>query len=95
MRKVVDVIRREKMYVNMSKCDLSKTSLEYSSHVIVGGQLKVDPVKVEVIVNWPIPKIVIEVRSFFGATQFWRKFIADFSSIATSLHSLTSIKESF
>ena len=45
--------------------------------------------------NWPKPNNVTEVRSFFGATQYWRKFIANFSLIATSLHALTSVKHVF
>jgi hypothetical protein len=30
-----------------------------------------------------------------GATQYWRKFIANFSSIAAPLHAMTNIKEVF
>jgi hypothetical protein len=38
---------------------------------------------------------VIEVRNFLGEAQYWRKFIANFSSIASPLHALTSIKQVF
>lgn len=54
-----------------------------------------DPSKVEFILNWPKPNTVTEVRSFLGATQYWRKFIANFSSITTPLHALTSVKKVF
>ena len=54
-----------------------------------------DPAKVVVIVNWPWPNIVTEIKSFLGAVQYWRKFISRFSSIAAPLHVLTSIKEIF
>ena len=54
-----------------------------------------DPAKVVVIVNWPRPNTVTEVRSFMGAVQYWRKFISGFSSIAAPLHALTSVKEIF
>ena len=30
-----------------------------------------------------------------GATQYWRKFIANFSSIAAPLHEVTSVKKVF
>ncbi len=58
-------------------------------------ELKIDPSKVDVILNWPRPKTITEVRSFLGATQYWRKFIANFSSIANPLNSLTSVKRVF
>lgn len=54
----------------MSKCEFAKTYLVYIGYVIGGGQLKVDPAKVEVIVKWPKPSIVTEVRSFLGAIQY-------------------------
>ena len=79
----------------MSKCEFAKTSLVYLGYVVGNGQLKVDPMKVECIVKWPKPSIVTEVRSFLGAVQYWRKFIAKFSYIASPLHALTSIKETF
>lgn len=54
----------------MSKCEFAKTSLVYLGYVVGGGQLKVDLAKVKVIVKWPKPSIVIEVRSFLGAVQY-------------------------
>ena len=64
-------------------------------HIVGGGELKIDPSKVEVIMNWPKPNTVMEVRNFLRAAQCWRKFIANFSSIVASLHALTSVKKVF
>ena len=66
--------------------------MNYLGYIIGGGEMKIDPSKVEVIVNWPKPKFATEVRSFFGAVQYWRKFIVNFSLIASPLHLLTSVK---
>lgn len=68
VRKVLDVFRKEQLFLKMSKCEFGKTSLVYLGHIVGGGELKIDPSKVSVIVNWPIPKSVTEVRSFLGAT---------------------------
>jgi len=87
--------RKEQLFLKMSKCEFGKTSLLYLGHIVGGGELKIDPSKFLVIMNWPIPKSVIEVRSFLGAAQYWRKFIANFSSIAAPLHALTSMKVVF
>ena len=43
----------------------------------------------------PTPKIVTEVRSFLGATQYWRNFIDNFSSITAPMHAVTSVKKGF
>ena len=60
VKKVLDVLRKEKLYVKMSKCEFSKISLVYLGH------LRVDPDKVAVIVNWPWPNTVTEIKSFLG-----------------------------
>ena len=92
VKKVLDVLRKEKLYVKMSKCEFAKNYLVYLGHVIGGDHLRVDPAKVSVIVNWPKPNTITEIRSFLGAVQYWRKLISGFSSIAAPLHALTSVK---
>jgi len=64
-------------------------------YIVGGGELKIDPSKVEVILNSPKPNTATEVRSFLGTTQYWRKFIANFSLIVAPLHALTSVKQVF
>ena len=95
VNKVLDVLRKEQLFLKMSKCEFGKKSLVYLGHIVGGGELKIDLSKVEVILNFPKPNTVTEVRSFLGATQYWRNFIANFSSIATPLHALISIKKVF
>lgn len=70
VKKTLDVSKREKLYVKLSKCEFGKTSLNYLGHIVWGGELKIDPSKVEVIVNWPKPRSATEVRSFLGAAQY-------------------------
>ena len=89
VKQTLYVFKREKLYVKLSKCEFGKTSLNYLGHIVGGGELKIDPSKLAVIVNWPKPKSATEVRSFLGAAQYWRKFISNFSLIAAPLHALT------
>jgi hypothetical protein len=39
----------------------------YLGHVISGGELKVDPAKIDAILRWSTPTNFTEVRSFVGA----------------------------
>eukprot|EP00253_Pinus_taeda_P002514 PITA_02514 len=95
VKQTLDVLKREKLYVKLSKCEFGKTPLNYLGHIVGGGELKIDPSKVAFIVNWPKPKSTTEVRSFLGGAQYWRKFISKFSSIATLLHALTGLNKLF
>lgn len=58
VNKVLDVLRKEQLFLKMSKCEFGKTSLVYLGHIVRGGGLKIDPSKVEVILNWPKPNTV-------------------------------------
>ena len=70
VKKVFDVLKNEKLYVKLSKCEFGKTSLVYLGHIVGHGQLKIYPSKVEAIVNWPKPTSVTEVRSFLCVVQY-------------------------
>jgi hypothetical protein len=95
VKTVFELLKKEKLYIKMSKCEFGKTSLVYMGYIVGNGMLKIDPAKVEVIVKWPNPTTTKEVRIFLGEVQYWRKFIANFSFIATPLHALNSFQQVF
>ena len=47
--------------------------------------IQVDPAKVQVILTLPIPKTQTDVRSFLGHAGYYRRFIKNFSKIASPL----------
>jgi hypothetical protein len=48
-----------------------------------------DPKKVDGVIKWPTPKTVKELQAFLGFANFYRRFIQDFSKLASPLHALT------
>uniref|UniRef100_A0A2N9GVB3 RNA-directed DNA polymerase n=1 Tax=Fagus sylvatica TaxID=28930 RepID=A0A2N9GVB3_FAGSY len=49
------------------------------------NRIQVDEEKVRAIQEWPSPTSVGNVRSFHGLASFYRRFVKDFSSLATPL----------
>jgi hypothetical protein len=66
VNKALDTLQREKFYVKLSKCEFGKTALVYIVHIIGGGQLKIDPSKIDVIINCLKPKSVTKISRFLG-----------------------------
>ena len=69
VKHVVDVLIREKLYLNMSKCEFGKTSLVYLGYIVGGGELGYDPSKEDAIVNCPKQNNVKDVCSILVASQ--------------------------
>jgi hypothetical protein len=53
-----------------------------------------DPTKVKVIDDWPVPRLARAVRGFLGLAGYYRKFIHNYGSIAAPLTALLK-KEGF
>ena len=58
-------------------------------HYISVDGIRVDPTKIEVILNLPNPHRETEVRSFLGASGYYRRFMPNFSKNTAPLHALT------
>ncbi|GJY93049.1 putative reverse transcriptase domain-containing protein [Tanacetum coccineum] len=62
---------------------------QFLDHVINSEGLKVDPAKIKAVMNWQASKNVGEIRSFLGLAGYYRRYIQDFSKIASLLTKLT------
>jgi hypothetical protein len=82
-------LRKYRLFLKPEKCEFEKTRIEYLGLIISDGQIEMDPVKVAGVRDWPAPTNKKEVQSFLGFTNFYRRFIEDFSAHARPLFDLT------
>jgi hypothetical protein len=72
---VLQVLREHKLYAKLSKCIFYKKKIHYLGHIISTYGIIVDPEKIEAIRGWPVPRNVIDVRSFMGLAGYYRRFM--------------------
>ena len=77
------------MYAKFSKCDFWPTEVRFLGHVVSTSRVSVGPEKIEVVMSWERPKLVIKICSFLGLAEYYRRFIEDFSRLATPMTRLT------
>ncbi|GJT75500.1 hypothetical protein Tco_1042225 [Tanacetum coccineum] len=89
LRQVLSMIKQEKLYAKFSKCKFWLREVQFLGHVINNEGIKVDPAKINAIINWEQPKTPTEIKTFLGLAGYYHRFIQDFSKIASSLTKLT------
>jgi hypothetical protein len=89
VREVLQRLQDHDLYLKPEKCEFEKKEIEYLGMIICPGEVCMDPGKVSAVRDWPTPTTLRDVRAFIGFSNFYRRFIKDFSSIARPLHDLT------
>ena len=55
--------------------------MEFLGIIVSGHEFKMDPMKIKAIREWPVPTNIREVQSFLGFTNYYRRFVKNYSKI--------------
>jgi len=87
--RVMELLWKHNLFLKPKKCKFKKTEVEYLGVIISQNSVKMDPVKVAGVTEWPTPSNRKEVQSFLGFTNFYHRFIQGFSHLYHPLFDLT------
>ncbi|XP_016722682.1 uncharacterized mitochondrial protein AtMg00860-like [Gossypium hirsutum] len=88
LRIVLQILREKQLYEKLSKCEFWLSEVVFLGHVVFAEGIRVDPKKIEPIVQWKTPRNVFEVHSFLGLAGYYRRFVNRFSKIALPMTKL-------
>jgi len=82
---ILQKLQEADLQMNIIKCKFHITQVLYLELIIIIKEIKINSFKINIIVNWLILINVKDVQSFLDFANFYRRFIYDYSKIATSL----------
>ena len=69
---VLQTLRDHQLFAKFSKCDFWRREVKFLGHVVTAEGIKVDPAKVEAVVNWQRPKGIFDIRRFLGLAGYYK-----------------------
>ncbi|KAL0163603.1 hypothetical protein M9458_039356, partial [Cirrhinus mrigala] len=85
---VLQKLRQHSLFLKLEKCEFHQSSVQFLGYKISAEGVQMDQGKVDAIQKWPLPTCVKELQRFLGFTNFYRRFIKDYSTITAPLTSL-------
>ena len=82
MTYTLETLRKKQLYAKLSECEFWLNEVSFLGHIVSKERIRVDPKKIEVVIEWTPPRNVTEVRSFLGLVGYYRRFVKGFSMIA-------------
>ena len=72
---VLDMLRKARLYCNPCKCHFYLFDIDFLGHHVLAHGIKPNTIKVQCILDWPIPCSASEVRSFLGLVWYISTFL--------------------
>ncbi|KAL0190891.1 hypothetical protein M9458_013589, partial [Cirrhinus mrigala] len=88
IQQVLHKLREHSLYLKLEKCEFHRPSVQFLGYVISAEGVQMDQGKVQAILDWPQPTTIKELQRFLGFSNFYRRFIQNYSSITAPLTSL-------
>jgi hypothetical protein len=82
---VLAKLREEGLYAKLEKCAFDQPQVEFLGFIVSSSGISMDRKKIQTILDWEAPTSVRDIQCFLGFANFYRRFIKDYSSIASPL----------
>ena len=92
LKETLQRARENNLTFRLSKCIFAQPEVSYTGFILTGEGVKVQPQKVQAILDMPQPTNIDEVRTFLGMATYLSKHIPNFSDLTKDLRDLIKVK---
>jgi transposase InsO family protein len=92
VRRICAKLREAGLYGNPKKCLFETTWTTFLGYVITPEGVSVDESRVREIREWPVPTTEMEIQAFLGFTNYYRRFIKNYSKITAPIHDVLAME---
>ncbi len=85
---VLQRLRQYQLFLKAEKCSFHQSSVQFLGYHIDSGGIRMDEGKVEAIKTWPKPSTIKELQRFLGFSNFYHRFIQNYSTLTSPLTNL-------
>ncbi|GFX88573.1 retrovirus-related Pol polyprotein from transposon 297 [Trichonephila clavipes] len=82
---VLQRIKRAKLTIKPSKCKFAQQNVKFLGHILGQGFRTPSEIKVQAVLEFPIPRTKTQIRAFLGPAGYYQKYINLFWVIAVPL----------
>jgi transposase InsO family protein len=88
LRKVFQRLREHRIYINPKKCKLGLKHVQFVGHELSGEGVHWSSEKIQVVLDFPVPKTLKGLRAFLGLANYFRDHVRDHSVLAEPLQKM-------
>jgi len=88
VEEILKRLEENDLYVKPEKCVWKTKRIEFLGVIIGLNKIEMEVEKIKGVLGWPKPKNVKDVRKFLGLTNYYRRFIKDFSQVVRPMNML-------
>jgi len=89
MEEILRRLEENDLYIKLEKCVWKVRKIGFLEVIIGPNRIEMEEEKINGVLSWPQPKNVKDVRKFLGLTNYYRRFIKDFTRVARPINVLT------
>lgn len=87
LRQVFRRLRSSNLKIQLDKTEFLRREISFLGHIITPEGVRPNPLKIDAITKFPLPKTRKEIKQFLGLLGYYRKFINNFAKLTKPLTS--------